>query len=67
LDIRFKEDEQSLTFSKNLYVENSTKYGLLVKKIADTFDVELQSGKYQDHFGQILSETKKIRGVYKDK
>lgn len=67
LDIRFKEDEQSLSFSKNLYVENSTKYGLLVKKIADTFDAELQSGKYQEHFGQILNETKKIRGLYKDK
>ncbi len=67
LDIRFKEDEQTLSFSKNLYVEDSLKYHLLVKKIATIFDSELQAGKYQDHFGQILSETKRIRGMYLDK
>lgn len=67
LDIRFKEDEQIITFSKNLYVEASTKYALLVKKLADSFDAELQSGKHQEHFGQILSQTKQIRGMYKEK
>jgi len=63
LDIQFKEDEQVLTFSKNLYTGDSTGYQTLVKKIAAAFDTELTSGKHQEHFGRILSETKRIRGL----
>lgn len=63
LDIRFKEDEQTLKFSKNLYTDASAEYQALVKKIADAFDAELASGKHQEHFGRILSETKRIRGL----
>lgn len=63
LDITFKEDEQILTFSKNLYTGDSPEYQTLVKKIADAFNAELASGKHQEHFGRILSETKRIRGL----
>lgn len=63
LAITFKEDAQVLTFSKNLYVEHSPAYQALVKKIADAFEAELGSGKHQEHFGRILSETKQIRGL----
>ena len=63
LDIVFKEDEQILTFSKNLYTDDSPEYQALVKKIAGAFDAELASGKHQEHFGRILSETKRIRGL----
>lgn len=63
LDIRFREDDQVLSFSKHLYVDDSPEYKILVKKIADAFDAELASGKHQEHFGRIYSETKKIRGM----
>jgi hypothetical protein len=62
LDINFKEDEQTLTFSKHLYAETSADYVNLVKKIATAFDDELRVGKHQEHFGRIISETRKIRG-----
>ncbi|MBK9270336.1 MAG: hypothetical protein IPM48_01970 [Saprospiraceae bacterium] len=64
LDIHFDEDEQSLSLSKNLYVNDTEEYQMLVKKIGDAFDTELESGKYQEHFGRILSANKKIRGLY---
>lgn len=65
LDIRFKEDEQSLSFSSHLYKDKSEEDKILIKKIGDAFDEELKSGKHQEHFGRILSETKKILGLYK--
>jgi len=65
LDIHFDEEEQSLSLSKHLYADDTPEYQMLVKKIADAFDAELKSGKHQEHFGRILSETKKIRGLYK--
>lgn len=64
LDIVFKEDEQQLIFSKYLYADNTPAYEALVKKIAEAFDAELRAGKHQEHFGKIMSETKKIRGVH---
>lgn len=63
LDITFKEDEQQLTFSNHLYGEKTPENEALVKKIAEAFNAELAAGKYQEHFGRIFSETKKIRGV----
>lgn len=63
LDINFKEDEQKLTFSKHLYAETSPEYTNLVKKIASAFDQELGVGKYQEHFGRIISLTRQIRGI----
>lgn len=63
LDIVFKADEQILTFSKHLYTDDSPEYRSLVKKIADAFDAELVSGKHQEYFGRIMSETKRIRGL----
>ncbi len=63
LGITFKEDEQTLTFSKNLYEEKTPEYETLVKKIAEAFNTELSSGKHQEHFGRIISETKRIRGL----
>ncbi|MBK7810992.1 MAG: hypothetical protein IPI50_07095 [Saprospiraceae bacterium] len=65
LDIHFDEEEQSLSLSKHLYADDTPESQILVKKIADAFDAELKSGKHQEHFGRILSETKKIRGLYK--
>ncbi|MBK9107602.1 MAG: hypothetical protein IPM92_04260 [Saprospiraceae bacterium] len=65
LDLRFKEDEQSLSFSSHLYKEKTEADKLLIQKIAAAFDAELKAGKHQEHFGKILSETKKIRGLYK--
>ena len=66
LEIIFKEDEQTLSLSKYLYIENSTennKYTIIVKKIADAFNSELSLGKHQEHFGKIISETKRIRSL----
>ena len=63
LDINFKEDEQTLTFSKHLYAETSPEYIELVEKIANAFDRELSSGKHQEHFGRIVSQVRKIRGI----
>ncbi len=63
LDIVFKEDEQQISFSRNLYVEDSPEYKALIPKIAKAFDAELLSGKYQEHFGRIQSETKRILGL----
>ncbi len=60
LDIVFKEDEQQIYFSRNLYEEDSPEYKILVQKIAKAFDEELLSGKHQEHFGRIVSETKRI-------
>ena len=62
-DVTMKEDAQTLLFSKHLYANATPEYTALVKKIADAFEAELASGKYQEHFGRIESETKKIRGV----
>jgi hypothetical protein len=64
LDIGFQEDEQKLTFSQNLYANKTPEYEALVKKIADAFDAELRAGKYQEHFGRIVREVKRIRGVH---
>jgi hypothetical protein len=63
-DIGFQEDEQKLSFSKYLYADKAPETDALVKKIAEAFDAELRAGKHQDHFGRIMSETKKIRGVH---
>jgi len=60
LDIVFREDEQQISFSRNLYEEDSPEYKTMVEKIAKAFDQELLSGKHQEHFGRIYSETKKI-------
>lgn len=60
LDMVFQEDEQKISFSKGLYETDNPEYKVLVKKIADAFDKELLSGKYQEHFGRIMSETKRI-------
>lgn len=64
-DVRMKEDEQSLSFSKHLYADATPEYATFVKKIADAFDSELASGQHQEHFSRIVSETKKIRGLEK--
>jgi len=64
LDIGFAKDDQKLTFSKNLYTDDSQEYHVLVKKIADAFDATLAAGEHQEHFRRILSETKLIRGGY---
>lgn len=66
-DVTFREDEQTLQFSKHLYAEGNQAYVDAVKKIADAFEAELASGKYQEHFDKIVSETKKIRGLGKNK
>lgn len=66
LDLRFKEDEQTISFSKYLYLNDgpeNSKYLTIIKKIADAFDHELSLGKYQEHFGKIISETKHIRSL----
>ena len=63
LDITFQEDEQKISFSRNLYVEDSPEYKTLIPKIAKAFDAELSSGKHQEHFGRIMSETKRIMGL----
>ncbi|MEP6795608.1 MAG: hypothetical protein ABJB16_14865 [Saprospiraceae bacterium] len=60
LDIVYKEDEQQISFSRNLYEEDSPEYKMLVQKIATAFNDELLSGKHQEHFGRIVSETKRI-------
>ena len=60
LDIVFREDEQQISFSRNLYETDSPEYKTMVEKIARAFDQELLSGKHQEHFGRIYSETKKI-------
>ena len=60
LDIVFKEDEQQINFSRNLYEEDSPEYKVLLQKIARAFDEELKAGKYQEYFGRIVSETKRI-------
>lgn len=60
LDIVFKEDEQQISFSRNLYENDSPEYKTMVEKIARAFDNELLSGKHQEHFGRIYSETKRI-------
>ncbi len=60
LDIVFKEDEQQISFSRGLYENDSPEYKTIVEKIARAFDEELLSGKHQEHFGRIVSETKRI-------
>lgn len=62
-DVTMKEDEQILQFSKHLYADANPEHTALVKRIADAFEAELASGKFQEHFGRIESETKKIRGI----
>ena len=60
LDIVFREDEQQISFSRGLYENDSPAYKAMVEKIARAFDEELLSGKHQEHFGRIYSETKRI-------
>lgn len=60
LDIVFREDEQQISFSRGLYENDSPEYKTMVEKIAKAFDQELLSGKHQEHFGRIYSETKRI-------
>ncbi len=60
LDIVFKEDEQQTSLSRGLYENDSPAYKTMVEKIARAFDVELLSGKHQEHFGRIVSESKRI-------
>ena len=60
LDIVFREDEQQISFSRGLYENDSPEYKTMVEKIAKAFDEELLSGKHQEHFGRIYSETKRI-------
>ena len=60
LDIVFREDEQQISFSRGLYETDRPEYKTMVEKIARAFDQELLSGKHQEHFGRIYSETKKI-------
>jgi len=62
LDIGYQEDDQRLSFSKHLYEEDKPEYRPLVKSIADAFNAELAAGKHQEHFGAIVSETKRFRG-----
>jgi len=62
LNIGFKEDEQKLTFSRDVYDVKNRENDPLIKKIADAFNAELTTGNYQEHFGRIFSETKQIRG-----
>ncbi len=64
-DIVFKEDEQQISFSRNLYETDTPEYKMLVQKIAKVFNDELLSGKYQEHFGRIMSETKRILNLGK--
>lgn len=64
LDIGYQEDEQKLSFSKYLYDNKTPEYEALVKRIAEAFNKELEDGKHQEHFGRILSETKRIMGAY---
>lgn len=64
-DITMREDDQSLLFGKHLYSEGNQEYVAKVKEIADAFEAELASGRHQEHFGRIISETKKIRGLGK--
>ena len=63
LDIKFREDDRALTFSKHLYDEKTPEYEALVKKIAAAFDAELRSGKHQAHFGRAINQTKRIHGM----
>jgi len=62
-DVTLQEDAQLLQFSKHLYADPSAEYTAQVKAVADTFDAELAAGKHQDHFGRIVSQTKRIRGL----
>lgn len=63
LDIVFKQDEQQISFSKGLYENDNPEYKVLVQKIATAFDKELMSGKYQEHFGRIISGNQTDYGV----
>lgn len=63
LNIGYQEDDRKLSFSKDLYVAMTPEYEVLVKKIADAFNAELREGKHQEHFGRVINETKKIRGI----
>lgn len=58
LDIVYREDDQKISLSKNLYLRESeidmSKYNALVKKVATDFNETLTSGKYQEHFGEII-------------
>ncbi len=66
-DVTMKEDEQILQFSKHIYAADNPEYTTFVKKIADAFDADLALGKHQEHFGEITSDTKKIRDAGKKK
>lgn len=62
-DVTLREDEQQLQFSKHLYADPNPEYTARVKALADAFEAELATGKHQEHFGTIVSETRQIRGV----
>lgn len=66
-DVTFMEDSQTLLFGKHLYSEGNQEYVAKVKEIAEAFDAELALGKHQEHFGKIISDTKQIRGLGKQK
>jgi hypothetical protein len=63
VDINFQEDEQKMSFSKYLYDDESPESEAFVKKIGEAFNAELSAGKHQAHFGRIISETKRIKGL----
>ncbi len=54
VDVVFKEDEQTLSFSKHLYDDKTPENIGIVKKIGDAFEAELSEGKHQEHFGRII-------------
>ncbi len=60
-DVTLKEDEQVLRFSKYIYAEDNPEYTRVVKDLANKFEAELATGKHQEHFGKIISESKRIR------
>lgn len=62
LDIGYQSDDQRISFSNHLYETATPETRKLVKSIADAFNAELAAGKHQEHFGSIVSETKRIRG-----
>jgi hypothetical protein len=64
LDIVYRESDQRISFSKHLYLPydpTNQVYPKLIKGIADAFNAELAAGKHQEHFGRIISETKRMR------
>lgn len=62
-DIVYQEDEKKISFSNYRYGTKTPENIALVKKIADAFNDQLTDGKYQEHFGRIYSQTKRIMGI----